>query len=216
MEQLIIVNETEFYVEENNIKLTDDNLITLQRGVLLNMLLNIDNRCSMISMISDTPFELNRYKDYWLFIEGGKKRKNPNPTEYPDYEHIRKVSDKYKQIINFDYLKCVKNRMIKLGLNPENHVPKENWFYHVNSVLVKDKKTDSKFYLCYQRCDKSTLSSVYYNDKTKQFVNYNDIIDFVGKKQETPEHKPLFEVVNLNNILKISINKQKYRLIGTV
>ena len=214
MEQLVIVNETEFYVEENNVKLTDENLITLHRSELLNMLLNIDNRCKMISMISDTPFELNHYKDYWLYNEVGKKFKNPNPICYEDYQNIRKVSDKYKQIINFDYVKCVKNRMKKDGLNPDDFVPSDNWHYRVNNVIVKDKKTDTKFYLCYQTCDKSTKFSVYYNVKTKQFVELDEIKDFIPDKKKSNYMN--FEVINLNNILRISINKQKYKLIGTV
>jgi hypothetical protein len=171
---------------------------------------------SMISMISDTPMEMNKFLDYWVINEEGKKKKNPNPTPNPYYESgIRNVSRKYQINIGFnDYEKLVNDRREKEGLD-RDFEQEDNWFEVLSTSLVTDKKTNSKFYLRYQRTDKSTLETEYKfegNEIERQLFESFLVKSNSDYSNQGVNNTLKFEVCNLENIKEVVWNGTKYTL----
>jgi uncharacterized protein (DUF2164 family) len=188
----------------------------INRNDLKTLLLNFKGN-GMISMISDTPVKMNQFLDYWVINEEGKKKKNPNPTPNPYFESgIRKVSRKYQINIGFnDYEKLVNDRREKEGLE-RDFEQEDNWFEVLSPSLVTDKKTHSKFYLRYQRTDKSTLETEYNfegNEIEKQLFE-----SFISKSgsdysNQGVENTLKFEVCELENLKEVVWNGTKYILV---
>jgi len=83
-------------------------------------ILSENNTNQFISMVSKTPQDMNKFLDYWLIIEGSK-RKNPNPTINPYMESgIYKEQYKIDVLTGFgDYENIIVNRLRKEGKTEE-------------------------------------------------------------------------------------------------
>ena len=84
-------------------------------------ILEENNTNQFISMVSKTPQKMNNFLDYWLMIEG-KKKKNPNPTPNPFIESgIYKEQYKIDVLTGFgDYENIIVNRLKKEGRTEED------------------------------------------------------------------------------------------------
>jgi len=166
------------------------------------------NTPQFISFVSNVPEKMNKFLDYWLVGEDGKKKKNPNPVENPYFEDgITMLSKKYKIVTGFDYNDSVNGRRVREGKDGDfeggfktqivskddegkvvkdeegNIVMKDRevWFEMISKGLVTDKKTHSKFYLRYQYCDDSIIGTPEYLHNGDPI--YKEIFqDFLTKK----------------------------------
>lgn len=79
-------------------------------------ILEENNTNQFISFVSKTPQDMNKFLDYWLIIEGSKK-KNPNPTMNPFLDGgILKEQYKIDVLTGFgDYENIIVNRLRKEG-----------------------------------------------------------------------------------------------------
>lgn len=211
-------------------KMRTDEMKKITRTELRNKLECV-NYPDMISFVSEVPVKMNQYLDYWIIVDG-QKRKNPNPTPNPFFvDGIFNLSKKYKIVTGFDYINSVNNRLKKEGKTPDfvggfeqkyddlgEELPKrEVWFDMISKGLVTDKKTRSKFYLRYQYLDDSVISSVYlYKGDPigkQMFESY-----MTQKNTESYSNQGLddtlnFQVCDLNNILEISMGGEKYEVV---
>jgi len=204
---------------------------TITRTEMKDILSNVNNP-DMISFVSNTPEKMNQYLDYWLIGENGKKSKNPNPTVNPYFEGgVTILSKKFKIVIGFDYEKSINRRLEKEGkegnfvsgfkptVDEETGEVKQRevWFDMISKGLVTDKKTHSKYYLRYQYLKDSITQSEY-------LYNGNPILkqlfeSYLTKKSENSysnqglDDTLNFQVCDLNNILEISMGKEKYVLV---
>lgn len=203
----------------------------ITRTELVNILSGVNNP-DMISFVSMTPEKMNQYLDYWLIGENGKKSKNPNPTKNPFFEDsIYNLSRKYKIVTGFDYEKSINRRLEKEGKEPNfvgGYKPtideetgevkqREVWFDMISKGLVTDKKTHSKFYLRYQYQNDSIIG------QSEYIFNGNPIMkeifeSFLTKKSDSYSNQGLddtlnFQVVDVNNLVTISMGKEVYELI---
>lgn len=191
----------------------------ITREQLKNILSEINNP-TWVGFTSRTPEKMNQYLNYWLIGEGGSKTKNPNPTPNPYFQNgIWKVSKKYRIITGFDYEKSVNRRLEKEG-KESNFVSgegKEVWFDIISKGLVTDKRTHTKFYFRYQHLKDSVIGTPEY------FYNGNPIMkqlfeDYLTQRNSFYENQGLdnplmFQVCDLENIEKISINEEHFELI---
>lgn len=174
------------------------------------------NNCEFVSMVTVTPVEMNQYKDYWKIDPlTGKKTKNPTPTPNPYYgKGIDTYSKKYKILTGFDYEKSVNGRREKEG-KVGDFKSSENWMKHISKTLVTDKKTESKFYFRYQFQKDSVLEMEYWYEGNS--IDKTLFESYMGKKSDYENQdldNPLrFQVVNIDNIIEMSIGKEVYRLI---
>lgn len=83
-------------------------------------ILEENNTNQFISVVSKTPQNMNKWLDYWLMVEGSKK-KNPNPTLNPFLESgIYKEQYKIDVLTGFgDYDNIIINRLRKEGKSEE-------------------------------------------------------------------------------------------------
>ena len=182
----------------------EQQIVKISENELLNLLLDFKGT-SMISMLSLTDTDMNKYKDY-------KKLGKQFPNPY--FEQIKTLSYRYKINIGFDsYEDLVNKRRENEGLETD-FVQKENWFerYQDSRVVVTDKRTKSKFYLRYQFMKDSILDMKYifegneidrqlFEDYMKEKSNYEN---------QGVENTLNFQVVGLHNILEMTLNKVKY------
>ena len=196
---------------------TELQTVQITRNELVNVLRN-NNRSMFISMVTNCPVKMNRYLDYWLVDENGKKRKNPNPTVNPFFtEGIIDHSEKYRIVTGFDYERSVNRRREKEGKETDfvSGEGKEVWFNMVSKSLVTDKKTGEKFYLRYQFHPTSTLNTEYrFGDDV---IGRELFQSFMTQKTESYKNQGLddtlnFQVVNVENIEEISIEGFHYIL----
>jgi hypothetical protein len=158
---------------------------------------------------------MNQYLDYWVVDGEGKKKKNPNPTKNPYFDlGIENIKRQYKIVTGFDYENSVNNRREKEG-KEKDFEAKENWMEFISNGLVTDKSTGTKFYLRYQYQKDSKLEQEF-------LFNGNPILkqlfeSYMTQRSEYENqglNNPLqFQVVNLDNVMEISINKERYELV---
>lgn len=173
---------------------------------------------TFVGTVSNTPVEMNKFLDYWIIVNEGKK-KNPNPTPNLFFDKgVFKLSKKYQIVTGFDYEKSVNRRLESEGKEPEFE-SQENWFEPISKGLVTDKKTGTKFYFRYQHTDQSTIWKEYHYDgqpiEEQLFKSFMKEKDNFYKNQGL-ENPLMFQVCNLNNILLFSFNKEVYKLTGEV
>ena len=191
----------------------------ISRNEMVNVLTDVNNP-QFISFVSNVPQKMNKFLDYWLIGENGKKSKNPNPTENPFMENgIIEHSKKYKIVTGFDYEDSVNGRRKREGKEEdfESGQGREVWFELISKGLVTDKKTHSKFYLRYQYCEDSKIG-------VPEFIHNGTVIDkeifsqFLTKKNTDSysnqglEDTLNFQVCDLNNIEEITMNGVRYEL----
>lgn len=191
--------------------------MTLTRVELKEILSN-KNYPTFIGIVTRTPVKMNQYDNYWLTVDG-KRKKNPNPTPNLFFENgIYKISKQYQIVTGFDYEKSVNRRLEKEGKD-NDFKTQENWFDVISKSLVTDKKTNSKFYLRYQRQEKSTISKVYEykGDPIEKTLFESFLVEKKNSYTKQGLDSPLqFQVVDLNNILSISMDGEVYELTGEV
>jgi hypothetical protein len=173
---------------------------------------------TFVSMVSNTPVEMNKFLGYWIIIDGQKK-KNPNPTPNLFYDKgVFKLSKKYQIVTGFDYEKSVNRRLESEGKEGD-FKSEENWFEPISKGLVTDKRTHTKFYFRYQHTDQSTIWKEFYYDG--QSIEEELFKSFVGERDNTYKKQGLenplkFQVCDLNHILTFSFDKEIYKLTGKV
>jgi len=197
----------------------------------MKVILSDVNTPQFISFESKTPQKMNKWLDYWLVDENGKRSKNPTPTMNP-YLESGIVNHQVKIDIQtgFDYEDSVNGRRKKEGIEGEfkggytptvdqdgNETQREVWFDMISKGLVTDKKTGSKFYLRYQFTKRS-------HSKDNKFIFEGNSIDkqlfdsyLVKKNTDSYSNQGLenslkFQLCDLKNILTITMNHHKYVL----
>lgn len=184
---------------------------------LKNYLQNINQLC-FLSMEMITPKRMNDYRDYWVEIDG-KKKKNPNPTPNPFTDGIFSHSKMYRLITGFNYKETVERRRKRKKLVPTFQTPSDRkpWFIHISNCLVRHKEDESKFYFMYLRCHRSMLEHRYLyqnNPIEKQLFE-----DYLTKNNNPYGNQGLgddsvpVEVVSLENIKTLHINGDRIKVI---
>ena len=99
---------------------TETLVVRTSRDEMKNILFE-NNKNQFISMVSKVPQTMNKFLDYWLIQENGKKKKNPDPTMNPYLNSgIYKEQYKIDVLTGFNnYDEIVKERGIKEGWNEE-------------------------------------------------------------------------------------------------
>lgn len=177
------------------------------------------NTPQFISFKSKTPQNMNKWLDYWLMVEGSK-RKNPNPTPNPYLEGgIYNTQHKIDIITGFDYEDSVNGRREREGKETDfvSGEGREPWFNVISKGLVTDKRTESKFYLRYQFTERSHMKENTYthNDNPIEKEMFQDYL--VKKNTDSYSNQGLdnplnFQVCDLRNIIFIVMNHTKYVL----
>ena len=189
-------------------------MVQITKNELVTILENV-NTPTFVSLISYTPEKMNKFLDYWIINNEGKKKKNPNPTINPYFESgINKLSKKYKIVTGFNYEDSINRRLEKEG-KEGNFESQENWFEVVSKGLVVNKNNPNKFYFRYQYQNDSTIESTsYFEGNTIQKVMYESYLTEKGNYENQNLDNPLmFQVCDIDNIKQISINKEVYEII---
>jgi len=197
---------------------TEQTLVQISRTEMKNILSEV-NTPQFISFESKTPQKMNKFLDYWLEVEGSKK-KNPNPTPNPFMDNgIYNRQVKIDIVTGFDYENSVNGRREKEGKDTDfvSGEGREVWFNVISKGLVTDKRTESKFYLRYQFTDRSHMKENEYthNDNPIEKQLFEDYL--VKKNTDSYSNQGLdnplnFQVCDLKNILTITMNHHKYIL----
>ena len=209
---------------------TKQTLVQISRTEMKNILSEV-NIPQFISFESKTPQKMNKWLDYWLMVEGSKK-KNPNPTPNPFMDNgIYNRQVKIDIVTGFDYEDSVNGRREKEGIETpfvggykptfdedgEEKPQREVWFNMISKGLVTDKRTESKFYLRYQFTERSHMKENDYthNDNPIEKQMFEDYL--VKKNTDSYSNQGLdntlnFQVCDLRNILTITMNHHKYLL----
>lgn len=188
--------------------------IEIRRDELVEILRNV-NTPQFVSFWSRTSEKMNKYLDYWVINEEGKKKKNPTPTENPFFEKgIVKVSKKNRIITGFEYEDNVNRQREREGKEGD-FVSKENWFNVLSKGLVTDKSTGSKFYLRYRYLPESTLITKSFHGKSsidkQMYEQYlTERSDYENQDLDNPIR---FQVCDLRNIHTLSIGGERYKLV---
>ena len=191
--------------------------VQVTREEMKNILSDV-NSPQFISMVTNVPQKMNKWLNYWLEVEGSRK-KNPNPTPNPfDEGSIIQNMKKIDIVIGFDYEDSVNGRRKKEGKETdfESGQGRKPWFNMISKSLVTDKKTESKFYLRYQFTDRS------HSDTPEYFHNGNPIEkqlfeDYLIKKESNYSNQGLdntlnFQVCDLRHVEVITMNHVEYSL----
>lgn len=186
----------------------------LSKSELINILMNV-NTSTFIAFTSLTEVAMDKYLDYWLVDENGKRTKNKNPTINPFFDKgIKCLAKKYKIVTGFNYENSVNNRLKKENKNADFEVS-DNWHKLLSYGLVTDKKTENKYYLRYQYMDDSVTDIEYLVDgspiEKKLFESYMKAK--TNYKNQGLENTLNFQVCNIDNILNISINGKQYEIV---
>lgn len=196
----------------------EQTLVQISRTEMKDILSEV-NTPQFISFESKTPQKMNKWLDYWLMIEGSKK-KNPNPTPNPFLESgIVNHQVKIDIVTGFDYEDSVNGRREKEGKDTdfESGQGREVWFNMISKGLVTDKRTESKFYLRYQFTERSHMKENTYihNENPIEKQMFQDYL--IKKNTDSYSNQGLdntlnFQVCDLRNILTITMNHHKYIL----
>lgn len=184
----------------------------ITRAELKEILLGV-NSPKFISMKTKTEVGMNKYTNFWIEDENGNKVRNSNRVPWKRGP-VYKVSKKISLITGFNYETSVNGRLVREGKEP-NFKPGEGQFKQLSKGLVTDKKTESKFYVRYQRMKSSTVNTEYVPSdgnpiELAMFKNW-----MKSKSENTNQglDNPLnYEVCNLDNVLEITINGCHYTL----
>ena len=118
--------------------------------------------------VFDTPVDMNNYDEFYLEINGVKKR-NPNAKANPfQNDGIRCVAKKFKLVTGFDYDDSVENRLINEGKSP-NFKKGTVWYDCISKGLAVHKKDNSKYYFRYQYLPNSIIDADYYHQGSPIF-----------------------------------------------
>lgn len=191
--------------------------VQVTREEMKNILSDV-NSPQFISMVTSVPQKMNKWLDYWIMVDGNKK-KNPNPTMNPYLDstilqHMKKIDI----VIGFDYEDSVNGRRKKEGKEQdfESGQGRESWFNMISKSLVTDKKTEQKFYIRYQFTDRSHSDTPEYthngNPIEKQLFQ-----DYLVKKSYDYSNQGLdntlnFQVCDLRHVEVITMNHVEYTL----
>lgn len=177
------------------------------------------DKLTFVSMETITPKRMNDYLDYWIEVDGEKK-KNPNLTPNPFLpEGIYSHSRLYRIITGFNYKDSVERRRKRKGLPPtfQNQTDKKIWYRHISNTLVQNVYDESKYYFKYLRCRRSMLEHEYLykgNPIEKHlFESYLVTSNTRYGNQGLGEDSVPIEVVSLSNIRTLSINGLKIEVI---
>ena len=178
------------------------------------------NEPKWFGMETLVPKKMNDYLDYWVINNEGKKKKNPNPTPTPFKEQgIWSYTRCYKMMTGFDYVESVKRRRVNEDLTPEfqNEDDKEIWFNMVSKGLVVHKDNPNQFYFRYQRTETSVLEQEYRHGKMTPIEKhlFESFLTQSRNHYENQglEHSLRFEVVKLENIIRLNIDGRQIQMI---
>ena len=125
------------------------------------------------------------------------------------------MSKKYKILTGFDYVVSVNGRLEREG-KESNFEGQENWFEVISKGLVVNKSNPNKFYFRYQyQFDSTTESVSYFENNPIEKVMYESFLTEKGNYENQGLDNPCrFQVCDLDNIRQISIDKEKYEIVG--
>lgn len=189
--------------EKQVVRVTKSELVTILSEV---------NNPTLVGGIFDVPEDMNKYLDYWVINDEGKRKKNPNPTPNPYFESgIRKVSRKYKLVTGFEYEDNVNKRREKEGKEPD-FKSKENWFDVVSKGLVVHKSDPTKFYFRYQyQPDSTTETTSYFEGNPIDKQLYQSFLSEKSNYENQDLDNPLrFQVVSIDNIVQLNMENVRY------
>lgn len=190
------------------------NIVHCTPAQFVDVLRGLPTRSHFVAGIFDTPVDFNKYKDYYLEVNG-KKKKNPDAILNPFYEDgVRCLSKKFKLITGFDYATSIENEAKKEGV-PMTWVRGDVWYNLVNQFLVVSKSEPEKFYFRYQYLDNSIISADYYFKGNE--IDRTIFKQFVKDKSNAYANQGLndptaVQVVSVDNIVECSINGTTYIL----
>jgi hypothetical protein len=177
------------------------------------------NSPKFFGMESVVEKKMNDYLDFWLNIDG-KRKKNPNPTRNPFLpDGIFSRTRSFRMVTGFDYVESVGKRREDIGLTPEfqNEDDKEIWYNHISKSLVVHKDDPTKFYMSYQRSKNSLLSQTYlYQGNVIEKTLFESYLTKKGEhytNQGLGENPLRVEVVKLENIKRLNIDGKRITMI---
>lgn len=190
--------------------ITETQLVEILRGIN-------DPTFSAFKAISKRT-DLNKYDAYFVEIEG-KKKKNPNAERNPYLENgIINYAEKYKIITGFEYVDSVERRMKAAGIIKPTFEKGEAWHKAVSKALSVHKEKENDFYFRYQyQEDSNTLLEHYHNNDKIGYELFEKFLQDrknYGNQIEQGVQDPCqFQVISVKNILSISIDKNRYKII---
>ena len=161
--------------------------------------------------------DLNKFDAYFVEVNG-KKKKNPNAVVNPFYDDgIINYAEKIKIITGFDYVDSVEGRMKRDGIDNE-FVGGTSWHRAISRALSVHKNDENRFYFRYQYLDNSNqlLEHYHKNDQVayqmfSQFLQQNE--HYGIQKRQGLENVCKIQVMSVDNLLTIHIDKHKFRLV---
>lgn len=197
----------------------DATLIPISKADLVEILRTTDDSPKFCAFTSVTKRDdLSKFDKYFIEVNGAKK-KNPNAIPNPFYEDgIYNFTKKVNIVTGFDYAKSIEGRMKKEGIEEPEWEGGQSWHVAINKVLSVHKSDDTKFYMRYQYLENSNQEIEYYfkgdpiaYQLFQAFVKKYDT--YANQKQQGLTNVLRFQVVSLDNLVSISIDKNKYRIV---
>lgn len=161
--------------------------------------------------------DMNKYDAYFTEVEG-KKKKNPNAVlnPYKD-EGIFNYAEKFRIVTGFDYRNAITDRMKKAGI-VEDFESGSSWHIALSNSLSTHKDKPNEFYFKYQYTETSNTTLEYYHQNDPiayaMFERFlQDREDYSNQTKQGLEKTLNIQLISIKNLLTISIDGQKYRVI---
>jgi hypothetical protein len=161
--------------------------------------------------------DLNKYDAYFIEVEG-KKKKNPNAVLNPYLESgIVNYAEKFRIVTGFDYKNAIKERMKKAGIM-EEFESGQSWHTALSNSLSVHKEKPNDFYFKYQYTETSnTLLEHYHQNDPIGYAMFERFLqdreDYSNQKKQGLDKTLNVQVISIKNLLTISIDHQRYRVI---
>jgi hypothetical protein len=195
----------------------DETLTNISEGALVEILReqNTSVFCAFKSVTKRA--DMNKYDAYFVEIEG-KKKKNPNAVRNPYLDAgIVNYAEKFRIVTGFDYRKAIADRMKKAGI-AEDFEHGHSWHTALSNALSVHKDKPQEFYFKYQYTESSNTTLEYYHQNDpiayamfERFLQERE--DYGNQKEQGLDKTLNIQVISIRNILTISIDHQRYRVI---
>jgi hypothetical protein len=189
------------------------NIVHCTPAQFVDVLRNLDSP-QFAAGIFDTPVDFNKYADYYLEVDG-KKKKNPNAILNPFFDDgVRCVTKKFKLVTGFDYETSIVTEAKKEGV-PLTWERGDIWYNLISKTLAVHKNDPTKFYFRYQYLDNSIITADYYFKGNT--IDRTIFKQFLKDKSKAYANQGLYDptavqVVSVDNIVECSINGTTYIL----